>query len=66
MQFKQSDLESWILLSKVSSAGFSGVNRLLEEVGSPEKIFTTPLEKLSQVSKIDKRIIDFIKNKIVS
>ncbi|RLE13944.1 DNA-protecting protein DprA [Candidatus Aerophobetes bacterium] len=64
MQFKQSDLESWILLSKVSSAGFSGVNRLLEEVGSPEKIFTTPLEKLSQVSKIDKRIIDFIKNKI--
>lgn len=72
MRFEQStdnknslcQLESWILLSKMSSAGFSGVNKLLKEFGSPEKIFSCSLEKLSQISKINKRIINFIKNEI--
>jgi len=57
-------LSSWILLSKLSSAGYKGAARLLDEFDHPEKIFSAPLEKLSQLAKIDKSTIDFIKNEI--
>lgn len=57
-------LSSWIMLSKLSSAGHTGAIRLLEDFGSPEKIFSTPLEKLSRVSKIDKSTISFIRDEL--
>lgn len=70
MGFKESSkkphskVESWILLSKLSCLKNREINRLLEEFGSLEGILSTPLEKLSQVSKIDKKILEVIKKKV--
>ena len=58
------EIESWILLSKVLSAGFSGVNKILKELGLSKETFSAPLEKLSRISKIDREIVDFIRKKI--
>ncbi|MBC7189455.1 DNA-protecting protein DprA [Candidatus Aerophobetes bacterium] len=72
MQFKKvkkgkslSSLESWILLSKLSSFGYPEAKKIIEEFGLPEKVFNLPLEKLCKVSKIDKKVIDFIKRNIL-
>ncbi|MBE0477921.1 DNA-protecting protein DprA [Candidatus Aerophobetes bacterium] len=57
-------LSGWILLSKISSAGCPGAGKLLKYFGTPDKIFSFPLEKLIQICKIDKKTIEFIKNEL--
>lgn len=56
-------VKNWILLSKISSYGFSGINNLVEKVGSPDEIISAPLEKIKHVSKIEKDTIKLIRKK---
>lgn len=56
-------VKNWILLSKISSYGFSGINNLVEKVGSPDEIISAPLEKIKHVSKIEKGTIKLIRKK---
>ena len=70
MQFKkddnklQSKIETCILLSKLSFLRAKEINELLEKFGSMDNILSTPLEKLLQISKINRRNLELIKEKV--
>lgn len=57
-------LSGWIILSKIYSAGCRGTHKILEHFSSPEEFFSLPLEKITNISTIDNKIIDFVKHEL--
>jgi DNA processing protein len=57
-------IKSWLLLSKISFPEVKKIHHLLEHLGSVEDLLFTPLEKLSNIPKIDREVINFIRERL--
>jgi len=57
-------IKSWLLLGKISSLEVKKIYQLLEHLGSAEDVLFTPLEKLSNIPKIDRELINSIRERL--